>query len=76
MVRHKLDSVNECARKGYDLRITCRSCGRSSEVSAVIMMQELAKRSASMALTEIERRAKCRICHHRGATVMPTEIDF
>ena len=76
MVRHKLDSVNECARRGYNLRITCGGCGRVIEANAVHMMQEIGLRGGSMALARLEERAKCRECGHRGATVMPCEVNF
>jgi hypothetical protein len=74
MVRHKLDSVNECARRGYNLRIICGGCQRVVEANAVLMMQTL--RGQSMALHKVEERAKCSECGHRGATVMPCEINF
>ena len=74
MVRYKLDSVNECARRGYNLRITCGGCNRVIEANAVLMMQEL--RGGSMALHKLEERAKWSECGHRGATVMPCEITF
>lgn len=54
MVRHKLDSVNECARRGYNLRITCRGCDRVIEANAVLMMQELTQRGDSMALEKLD----------------------
>ena len=76
MARHKLDSVNECARRGYNLRITCRQCGHVVEANASLMMQELGKRRAGMALEALEDRARCKQCGHRGATVMPCEINF
>lgn len=76
MVRHKLDSVNECARKGYNLRITCGNCHRVVEANAVLLMQELHGRGATMSLLKLEERARCRECGHRGATVIPCEINF
>lgn len=76
MVRHKLDSVNECARRGYNLRITCGGCARVIEANAVLMMEEISRRGGSMALETLEERAKCRECGHRGATVMPCEVNF
>lgn len=76
MARHKLDSVNECARRGYNRRITCRGCDRVIEANAALMMQELGRRRGSMALEKLEERAKCRECGHRGAVVMPCEVNF
>ena len=76
MVRHKLDSVNECARKGYNIRLTCGGCGRAVEANAVLLMQELHGHGRGMSLAVLEARAKCRECGHRGATAMPCEINF
>lgn len=76
MVRHKLDSVNECARKGYDLRITCDGCHRAVVTNAVILMQHLHGRGASMSLAKLEERARCSQCGHRGAAVVPRLSDF
>jgi phage-related protein len=53
---------------------TCGGCNRVIEANAVLMMQEL--RGGSMALHKLEERAKCSECGHRGATVMPCEINF
>ena len=76
MVRHSLDSVNEFARQGYNLRICCNGCGRVIEASALEMMQELHRRRASQSIDRLEDRAKCRQCGHRGATITPCEINF
>lgn len=76
MVRHKLDSVNECARKGYNLRITCGRCDYVVEANAVLLMQQLHGRGASLTLAKFEERARCSACGHRGATVVPCEINF
>jgi len=75
MARQKLDSVNECARRGYNLRITCRGCDRVIEANAVLMMEEMGRRGGSLALETLEERAKCRECGHRGAVVMPCEVN-
>ncbi|MBY6016164.1 hypothetical protein KUV75_14805 [Qipengyuania gaetbuli] len=76
MVRHSLDSVNEFARRGYNLRITCDGCGRVIEASAVLMMQELAKRGAPLSIARFEERARCKECGHRGAAITACEINF
>jgi hypothetical protein len=76
MVRHRLDSVNDCARRGYYLRFTCGGCARVIEANPVLLMQELHGKGAAMALSKIEERARCRACGHRGATVMPCEPNI
>ena len=76
MVRHKLDSVNEYARRGYNLRISCGGCGRVIEANAVEMMVQLNRRRASLSIASLEERAKCRECGHKGAVVSACEINF
>ena len=76
MSRAKLDTVNEFARRGYNLRIACEGCGRVIEASSVLMMQELHQRRASMAIAQLEERARCRECGHKGATITACEVTF
>ena len=76
MVRHKLDSVSDFARQGYNLRLTCNGCGRVVEASAPLMMQELSRRHASQSIAKLEERAKCQECGHRGASITACEINF
>lgn len=76
MVRHSLDSVNDFARQGYNLRITCDGCGRVIEANAIEMMVELNRRRAPLGIAQFEERAKCRECGHRGAAVTACEVSF
>ena len=76
MVRHSLDSVNDFARNGYNLRISCNGCGRVKEANAVEMMLELNRRRAALSIASLEERAKCRECGHKGATITACEIDL
>ncbi|AXK43975.1 hypothetical protein [Erythrobacter aureus] len=76
MARHKLDSVNDFTRRGYNLRFTCEGCGRVVEANAVELLQELGRRRLSLSIERIEDRAKCRECGHRGAAVTACEINF
>ena len=57
MVRHKFDPVNECTRRGYNLRITCKGGGLGIEANAVLMMQDFHGHRASMSLSRLEERA-------------------
>ncbi|MDG6079737.1 hypothetical protein E3U23_11110 [Erythrobacter litoralis] len=76
MVRHKLDSVNECARRGYNLRFTCDGCGHVVEANSSELMIELNARRVSLTLSTIEEKARCSECGHRGAAVVPCDINF
>lgn len=78
MVRHSLDSVNEFARQGYNLRIICDDCGRVIEANPVEMMVELNWRRAPLSIVNLEDRAKCRECGKQGggATITACEVSF
>ncbi|SFO94124.1 hypothetical protein SAMN04488060_0857 [Qipengyuania nanhaisediminis] len=76
MARHSLDSVNEFARRGYNLRITCLGCGRVIEANAIELMVELNRQRAPLSIASLEDRAKCRECGHRGATITACEVRF
>ena len=76
MVRHSIDSVNDCARKGYNLRITCEACEHVTEANAVLMQTELGSARAKWALDRLEGKLKCSRCGAQRARVMPCEISF
>jgi primosomal protein N' len=75
-MHHSLDSVNDFARQGYNLRIRCDGCGHTIEASAVLMLQELHARRASRSIARLEERMKCQQCGHRGAAITACEINF
>lgn len=73
MVRHKLDSVNAFARKGYWLHIQCRKCAHAAERAPVPLMMQLHHRKLGLSIDQLEQRAKCTSCGHRGATISACE---
>ena len=75
MVR-RLDSVNDFARQGLNLRITCGGCTRTIEANATLMMIELMTRKVPWSIRRVERCMRCRVCGHRGAEITPCEINF
>ena len=76
MVRHSIDSISDCAREGYNLRITCEMCGHVVEANVVHLMDQVSSRIAKMPLEKFEERARCTACGHRGARAMPCDINF
>jgi len=75
MVRHRLDSVNEFARQGYHLKITCNRCGHSVGRDPTSVIVALHARHQSLQIEAIERRLRCGQCRSRGATVTATYPD-
>ena len=55
MVRHKLDSVSDFSRQGYNLRIRCLGCERVIDANAIIVSLELGKRGASRNIDNLEK---------------------
>ena len=76
MVRHRLDAVNDFARQGYNLRITCRVCEHAVDASAVELMAELHRRQQPLLIDALEPRLKCSACGWRGATIRPVPREF
>ena len=76
MVGHRLDSISDCAGKGYNVRISCRRCDHVVEASGVELMREMSIAVVKMPFDKLERRARCTACGSRGAIVMPSEINF
>ena len=75
MGRTKLDSINEFARQGYAVRVTCE-CGNVSDWNAVLLMGELHRRRRSLSIEKVERSLKCSACGERKATISPVMIDW
>ena len=73
MVRHKLDSLTDFARGGYNARILCEGCGHAVEARASALLIELGPRRARWPVERIEERLRCRRCGARGAAVSPCE---
>lgn len=69
MSRQRLETINDFARQGYNLRFTCEACGHVMDANAVEMMRELHRRRFSLKIEAVERRAKCSNCGERTATV-------
>ncbi len=73
MVRHRLDSVNAFARKGWWLNIVCKKCGHVAERDPAPLMLELMARKLPRSIDQLERRFKCTRCSHRGARISACE---
>lgn len=76
MGRISLESVNEYARRGYAVRVTCEGCGHVVDWNAIALMRELHRLRASMHIEEVERRMKCSSCGERRARIMPAMVEW
>ena len=76
MARHRLDSIHDLARRGYNARIACDGCGHVVDANAVLMMGEIGTARAKWSLERLERAMRCTSCGHRGAAIMACEINF
>ena len=75
MGRIKLDTINEFARQGYLVNVTCSACGNQVEWHPIALMGELQKRRVSLSVERIEQRLKCSGCGARKAIVRPRFSD-
>ena len=66
MVRHRLDSLHDFARKGYYLRVECKACGHVVIADPVVLSMEIRGRKD---IESIERRMRCLECGERGASI-------
>ena len=69
----RLDTVNDCARKGYNLRIRCLACGHVVDASAALMAMQLRRQ---VSLKAFEDRVTCSRCGKRNGHVVPVEAEF
>ena len=76
MARHKLDSINDFARQGYNLRIRCLRCDYTVDAEAVSFMQDVYRHRGPRRIEDLEPRMKCGECGHRGAIISPTAREF
>lgn len=76
MARHRLDSLHDFARRGYNARFTCGACSHSIEANAVLLVGEIGAARAKWPVERLGERMKCSRCGHRGATVQACEINF
>lgn len=76
MARYSLESINEYARRGYAVRVTCRSCGHATDWNAISLMRELHRLRASMQVDDVGARMRCSSCSQRGATISPAAGEW
>ncbi|MBX7496739.1 hypothetical protein K3172_12810 [Qipengyuania sp. 6B39] len=76
MGRFRLDTVSDCAKRGYNLRIECRGCNRVVLANAVLMQVELGAVRTKWPLERVQACMKCAECGKRGATISACEITF
>ena len=76
MGRHHLESLSVFARRGYKLRIACRSCRHIMDASVIEMMSELHRRNLNLNIDAIERQAKCSKCGERKAVITAVMIEW
>ena len=75
MERIRLDSINDFARQGYLVRVTCNACGNVSDRNPIELMRELHERRISLAIDTLEHRMKCAACGARQAIIRPKFPD-
>lgn len=70
MGRIKLDSINDFARHGYKVRVSCK-CGRKVDWSATELLMRLHARKLPYQVDRLEPKLRCQFCFARGARISP-----
>lgn len=73
MSSKRLDSISDYPRHGYDLRVTCRACGRVGVIDALALTMRLSKSNKSKWMPYVESRPKCSDCGLRDLKCGPVE---
>ena len=68
---YRTETLNDCARQGYNLRITCEACGHANVRDAAAILIEVGQRRALRRLDVLERHVRCSQCGGKGATIVP-----
>ena len=76
MGRRRLDTLSDCSRAGYDLRVRClrADCGRVTELSSATLKMTVPRRWHR--IEELEFHMRCRTCGWKGAHIDPFEPEF
>ncbi|KRA84053.1 hypothetical protein [Altererythrobacter sp. Root672] len=72
MVRHRLDSLSDFARKGYHLRVECQACKHVVIADPAVLSMEIRGKKAIVA---IERRMRCQACGERKARIFAEPLE-
>lgn len=71
----RLDSINDYARQGYDLRVTCRGCGRVVVLDSARLATSCGNDRHSRDISAIQARLSCRECGGRDVKCGAVERD-
>jgi len=69
----RLDSISDYRRHGFDLRVTCKGCGRVIVLDAHNLSMKMSDQHRSRNMVSIERRLKCSECGSRDVKCGPVE---
>lgn len=69
----RLDNVNALARWGYDLKVTCKSCGHTAVLSALRLSMLAGPNVVDRSLDVIKRRLFCSCCRSRDLVCVTVE---
>lgn len=68
----KTDSINQYARRRYQVRITCRACGHEQTRDPVQLMVLLHQHRISLRVEEVVRHLSCSQCRAKDARIEPS----
>lgn len=70
----RLDSISDYSRHGFNLRVVCQGCGRTTVLDSLALSMSRAKANKSRDMGAIEREQRCRNCGSRRVKCGPVEL--
>lgn len=65
------DTLSDCARRGFALRVQCGACGHTVDVEALDMMMRTFRVPRSQLLASLRAKLRCSACGARQAHLKP-----
>jgi hypothetical protein len=72
MGTHRLDSVSDFVRHGFNIRVVCLDCKRASVMNALQLLETLTRAKQSTKIPHVAKRLKCGWCDSKNAQLGPS----
>jgi hypothetical protein len=72
MGTHRLDSVSDYVRHGFNIRVVCLDCKRASVLNARQLLEKLAGQKRSTKIGDVAKRLKCGWCDSKNSQLGPS----
>lgn len=74
-MRFRLETLSDCARRGYQLRVLCLECEHVALADPATLMMELHRRKKSQRIDDLEYSLRCSNCGAKRSHITPTSEE-